>query len=431
MRFSIPQLRPLLPALLWHLLGGIHASRAAEPADSLALEAFLARAWDASHRPAALVADWQAARAVRGQAHALRGPTLQAELSGGYASRHQELQMAGRSIEFGDGSNLDAALSAAWTLYAGGSLEAGERRGDALVQARREEQLTDSLRLAGELRAAFLGALSAAAARDNAALAVERLERHLKELELRRQSGTLNEEALLQARGRLSQVRQDLALREGELAMASLDLGAWIGQPGRAVRPLGDLAGPLPGLESGACRPGSLAVLEAQLRAARAQERQQEAWRRPRLDASAGWHWGRPGVDPVDNEWMGYATVGLRLRWSLWDGRLGRLRESEAGSTRKAWEDRLAEAERESAGQLARAREWVGAALAAWEEAASRGELESRRLDLVELRWRQGMATERDWLDAQDDLRQARLEEIQGAARLRLAENRLLLAMGR
>jgi outer membrane protein TolC len=41
------------------------------------------------------------------------------------------------------------------------------------------------------------------------------------------------------------------------------------------------------------------------------------------------------------------------------------------------------------------------------------------------------MATERDWLDAQDDLRQAQVERALGAVRLRLAESRLLLAMGR
>jgi outer membrane protein TolC len=128
---------------------------------------------------------------------------------------------------------------------------------------------------------------------------------------------------------------------------------------------------------------------------------------------------------------MGYGSASLRLRWALWDGRLGRLREDEAGHARHALELRLQEAERESRGQLARSREWVGAALSAWEESVTREGLETRRLELVETRWRQGMATERDWLDAQDDLRQAQVERALGAVRLRLAESRLLLAMGR
>jgi outer membrane protein TolC len=136
-------------------------------------------------------------------------------------------------------------------------------------------------------------------------------------------------------------------------------------------------------------------------------------------------------VDPITNEWMDYGSAQLRLRWTLWDHGLGRLRRSEAAWERRALEQRLAEAERRQVARLAAVLELRRSEELALDQAARRVQVEERRLELVESRWREGMATEREWLDAADDARQARLEEILGAARLRLAENQLRLAKGR
>lgn len=39
----------------------------------------------------------------------------------------------------------------------------------------------------------------------------------------------------------------------------------------------------------------------------------------PQLYASASYHYGRPGVDYFEDEWMDYYTVGLNLRWQVWN----------------------------------------------------------------------------------------------------------------
>ncbi|MFA7332187.1 MAG: TolC family protein [Candidatus Delongbacteria bacterium] len=422
------RLAGLLLALALATAGDARADR---PPNDLSLPSFLQLAWTTNQRPAAARSELEAALAAQAQARALRGPTLGLEVTGGWVSRTQSLEMPGRSIEFGDGSTVDAALQAGWTLYAGGALEAGERRAASEALARREEQIADSLRLSAELRAAFLSALAAESIRAAAELGVSRLERLQSEVNTRLAEGTTGEEAMLLVESRLAQARQEFALRDGDARAARLELGALIGKPGAAVIPKGELETPLEGVEAGARRLATLAALDARLRAGEALVGQLGAWRRPRVEAGAGWHLARPGVDPIRNDWMGYASANLRVKWSLWDNRLGQLRQAEARSQRKALEHRLREAERETGSLLERCREWVGAALTAWDEAVAREALETRRQGLVEARWRLGMATERDWLDAQDDLRQAQLDRALGAARLRLAENRLLQAMGR
>ena len=418
------------PAMMTALLL-LTSALAQTPPDSVSLAEFQALAWPVSHRLAAARLDRAAAGESFGAAHALRGPSLSVELSGGWVSRTQELQMPGRTIQFGDGSSADAALLGTWMLYAGGALQAGEEAARAEARARAGELAADSLQLAEELRAAFFSALAAEAGLGAARLAVGRLERHLDDLGRRASAGAAGEEALLLAGGRLEAARQDLALRQGELGAACLDLGALCGRPGRPLAPAGGLETPLEGLDEPALRPSELAVLDARLEFARALVRQRLGGRKPKVDAQAGLHVARPGVDPVANDWMSYGAAGLRLRWSLWDGGLARRRVSEARLTEASLQRRRADAERRASSQLARTREQVDAARAAWESTVRRCDLEERRAVLVEERWQQGAALERDWLDAIDDLRLAEQERALGAARLRLAEGRRLQALGR
>jgi outer membrane protein TolC len=414
------------------VLAAVLAAQAREmPADSLDLASFLQRAWQTAESPVAARHVLAAALDARRQAAARRAPVLGFDLATGWVSRTQELDIPGRSISFGDGRTVDAALAASWTLYAGGALRAGEVAAAAQAVVRDQELMADSLRLAGELRVAWLEAMVAQAAWEATALSLGRLQRHHEELGRRRAAGLGGEEAELLAESRLLTVRQEEERRRGAMTVARLELGSLCGSPGRAVVPRGDL-GPSwldPGLPP--IRPAALGALDARLSVAGAVEAERAAALRPRLEAGTAWHLARPGVDPITNEWMDYGSAQLRLRWTLWDHGLGRLRRSEAAWERRALEQRLAEAERRQVARLAAVLELRRSEELALDQAARRVQVEERRLELVESRWREGMATEREWLDAADDARQARLEEILGAARLRLAENQLRLAKGR
>lgn len=39
----------------------------------------------------------------------------------------------------------------------------------------------------------------------------------------------------------------------------------------------------------------------------------------PHLFAFGSYHYGKPGVNPIANEWMDYWSVGLSLQWNIWD----------------------------------------------------------------------------------------------------------------
>lgn len=422
MRNCLRLLAPLLGASLL----------AAAPPDSLDLGQLQTLAWPAANGlQAARAAESAGALAAR-EAAARRAPRLDLDARAGWVSEVQELSLPAGSVRFGDGRSADLALVGAWTLYAGGRLEAGQDAARAEARARSHERRADSLALAAELRESFIASLGADAALEAARTSRVRLERHLLDLQGRWKAGAIGEELLLEAGARLERARREEALGEVARDAARLELGRLAGLPGKAPVARGDLEIPLLGGEVEAPpRLDAQLALEARLAGADARIHEAAGAKAPQLDLQAGWHLARPGVDPVANDWMDYASVGLALRWPLWDSHANRLREERVRAERHRVRAGLAESESRLQSARAQARAALDGARRAWQAAVAARDLELRRLDLVEGRWKQGLAVERDWLDAHDDLRLSRIDERLALARLRQAESRLLSASGR
>ena len=417
--------------VLGRLLAGLLATTASLASeDSLAFGDFEKLCREASPRPAALRAEVAAAHAVLDQARVMDGPRLTLDLSAGWVSRTQEMSLPTGTLSFGDGRSADAALNLNGTLWGGGTRQATMAAALSRAKARQEDERGDSLSLGHDLRTLFLRSLAAREVLRASQLSAGRLERVVQDLEQRRSRGLGLEDAVLAARSRLLQTRQDGAQRESEFRLCQLELGSLMGQSGSLPIPSGNLEESLPGLERDAQQVAALGALDARVQAAREAIAQRKAELRPKVDGSAAWHLARPGVDPIANEWMGYATAGVRLRWNLWDRNLTRRRVAEATHEARALEARRDEARRVADLALVQAKDQVDAARGQWRLAVERAEVEARRLPLMEARWRNGAATEKEWLDATDDLRMAEVERALGAARLRLAENRLLAAAG-
>lgn len=151
---------------------------------------------------------------------------------------------------------------------------------------------------------------------------------------------------------------------------------------------------------------------------------------RPAIDLQGGWHYGRPGIDAITNDWMNYGTVAVGLRWTLLD--FGR-RDGQVSGLRaatRALEHQRTDADRALRARLATARVQRDAAAQAERRAVERVDLQKRYGELVASRLDQGFATQREYLDAQDDLTLAEIDLATARAQLRGAEAELLAALG-
>lgn len=150
----------------------------------------------------------------------------------------------------------------------------------------------------------------------------------------------------------------------------------------------------------------------------------------PTLNAEASYHYAKPGLNQVANEWMRYGVVGVNLQWNLWRGRQDRRRvqQAEAERTRLTWQERdlvagiTHEVERGYENlQLAARQISLAEQLVAQQQ---------ERYRIVTVQQREGVATTNDVIVAENDLRAAELQLQRTLVQYQLAQSELQLATG-
>jgi outer membrane protein TolC len=222
---------------------------------------------------------------------------------------------------------------------------------------------------------------------------------------------------------------------DAEARSARLALGSLIGRPGEEVFPEGGLdltllATETPDLNAWQERPEIAALKQRTAAVERLTAAAQGAFL-PALSAQAAWHYGKPGINTPANDWMDYAVAGLNLSWTLWDWKARSLRVQKAESAARLQQTVLRQTEDAVRTQLQTAVVQLDATRAGLTVAAERVGLVRDRRRMVEARLQQGMATESELLDAEDDLRQAETDLVRAQVRVRMAETEMLYALGK
>ncbi len=147
----------------------------------------------------------------------------------------------------------------------------------------------------------------------------------------------------------------------------------------------------------------------------------------PALTLSGAVHYGIPGVNPVENQWMLYATAGAALSWSYnWGADSLAVQAAERRLLRQAAEERSAR-EQLQLEYDSLVRDWEATREELGVLAASL-ELARARMAIVSSQQAQGMASSTDFNDANLRLTQAELQYRSQLLSLRLKAN-LLEAM--
>lgn len=433
--------RRLFTAALLLLVMGGTSSGFAQGDSAWTLEQCIEQALRSSPRLQVGRAALRGAEAAASEASAMRWPT--ATLSGAYnyTSEAMEFQVPGLpipgytppTIAFGDGNVYDAALTVRYPLYGGGAVIAKSRAEAAGLNAARSDLGTEHLKLLYDVRRAYYNALGAEAKAGAARQSVQRLQRHLDDITGIQAAGAAMEENRILAEARLRQAESVMLAVEADLSAAQFALGGLLTEPGTAIVPRGILDQPLfdehAAPPEAASRP-DVAALEFRIDRGQHLSRAARGALRPALSAAVALHYAKPGINLPQNEWMDYYTAGVTASWTLWDFRARSHRTRQAQAATQLWEARRAELvtaieTRRSAAFVA-----LDAARAVRGKASDRLTLEQRRLALVEGRRQAGMASDRDFLDALDDVTAAQTDYAAALIRVRLAETELLHALG-
>jgi outer membrane protein TolC len=418
----------------------------AQAPSRLTLDEAIARGLAASHRLAELSAREQGAAAAVSGRHAARLPQVSAQA--GY-TRTNHVDEFGiptpggptRIIYPDVPDNYRARLDLQWPIYTFG-------RTDAVERAARAEAAASGLDLAAarndlklEITRAFWAVITANESVRVVDESLKRMDASLEDVRNRLKVGlvppndVLSVEAqrarqqmlLIQARNNREQSLIDLRRLTGSAPDAALEPDAVLDAPaGPAAAPEGLLG------EARKSRPERQAI---ETRIAGAGERREAALanRRPLLFVGAGLDLGRPNprIFPRAAAWNESWDAGVNFSWTFWDGGRVQADVAEARANERAVRERLADFDlaldtevRQRLLDLDSSRATVTAAADAVRAAA-----EARRV--VGDRFAAGVATSTEILDAQVALLQARLDQTQALASVRLAEARLARSLGR
>ena len=436
------------------------AGVAAQP-PVLTLEEAVALALESNPILAAETAGARAAEAGAREGRAARWPRLRVSADAGrttdpvavFGGLLRQERFAARHFDPGFLNEPDpltsyrASLSVEQALWSGGRIAAGlegaERAAESAGHLRERARQELVFRVLDRFTAALVARQAVAVRRGSLETAREsvRLARD------RFETGLVVESDVLQARVRESEAEAELAEAERDAAVAAASLNLELGRDLETPLSLPDrLPGVLEGPElpaegndvaieevtldaEGALdrRPDLLAA-RAGVEAARAALDGARAGRLPEL----GWggSYAAEAEDPSDapgSRW----SVGLGLAWTGFDG-FATAARVEAARARLEQAERLAEHTRRTAAlELEAARRSLAAARLRWRVAREAVILAERSAVIVQDRYREGMTTVVELLEAESLLAGSRSRELRARRDLVMAEGELDLALGR
>ncbi len=435
----------LLAVVSFCAAAGVASAQEAAPL-RLSLDEARLRAVTASHR----LAEARARAAAADEAVAVRGAADRPVVAvlGSYTRTNHVMEFivptpgGAPRVLYPDAPDKYATrMDLQWPIYSGG-------RTDALVRVARAEASATAADVAAaqadlrlEVTRAFWALVTSRAAVGVVAQSLTRVDAHLRDVRERFKAGLIPPNEIASAEAQ--QARQRVLLIEGQnqREIASSELARLIGVD------LAHTIEPIELLEVPPVTPAPFAGLLAEARAMRHERRSLErrieaadfqraaadAGRRPTVAVTGGFDYARPNlrIFPIAERWDDSWDAGVAVRWPLWDGDRARTEAAQAGRLADAARQRLAEFDSVMALDVRQRLLELGsgrAAIAAADEGV-RAAVEARRV--VTERYRSGVATQTDVLDADVALLQAELDRTRTFAAIRFAEARLDRALGR
>ena len=410
--------------------------------ESLTLEAAIARGLAHSARLAELQArEAGADAAVAGRAAATR-PIVSAQAGYTRTNHVEEYSIAASGqpprVLYPDvPDNYRSRIDLQWPIYTAGRADALQRAALAERQAAGEDLAAARADLVLEITRAFWALVTARDTERVLGGSLTSLDAHVGDLKTRLDQGLISPHELLSAQAQRS--RQRVASLEAAAARqtAEADLRRLIGGDGSPM-PVEKGAATSSAEEAGAeklaapfSRPERRA-LDQRLTAAREREIAIHATGRPQIFIGGGYDYARPNprIFPRADRWEDSWDASVNVSWTLWDGGRRAAEQAEAAASARALSARITEFDRQVTFEIEARRLDVESSRAAI-EAAREGidaAVEARRV--LGERYQAGVATSTDVLDAEVAVLQAELDRTRAVAAFRLAEARLVRAMG-
>jgi len=438
----------LLRAVLTAAITALAWSAAAQDAPvKLTLDDAVARGLANSQRLAELQAREEGAEAAVAGRAAAAMPLV--ALQGGYTrTNHVEpfgiaQPLQGVKVIYPDvPDNFRTRIDLQWAIYTGGRTDALERAARAEREAAGDDLAAARADLRLEIARAYWALVTARETEQVVARSLDSLEAHVRDLRSQLEQGLIPPNDVLSAEAQHSRERVLAIEARNARATMEADLRRLLGMDGEQPLEPAVTLEPQP-VATDASMTDLIAAARARRPERRALERRADAFRArsdaaassglPQIGVAGGYDYASPNprIFPRSPDWHDSWDVSVNVSWLLWDGGRRRAEVAEAAAGARAADARVSEFDRQTAFEVRQRRLEIDsshAAIAASSDGV-RSATEARRV--VGERFRAGVATSTDLLDAEVAVLQAELDRTRALANARIAEARLERAVGR
>jgi outer membrane protein TolC len=425
-------------------LGVLFLTLTAVPAaaqETLTLDDAIARSLAYSARLAELDARQAGAEAVEAGRAAAKLPVVSAQAGYTRTNHVDEFLIAApgqppRVLYPDVPDNYRARIDLQWPIYTAGRADALERAARAEVDAVGAEREAARADLRFEVTRAFWALVTARETEQVLQRSLERFDLHVRDLQARLDQGFISPHELLSAQAHRSRQRL-LAIEAGaQRRKAEADLRRLIGGPEQPIVPAVPPAGSpidMPTLEGAPLVRPEREALAYRLEAAQDREAAAAAGGKPQLVVVSGYDFARPNprIFPRVERWEPSWDASVNVSWTLWDGGRRSAERAEVAAASRAVEARLSEFDRQATFELQSRTLEAESARAGLDTSAEglRAAQEARRV--LDERYRAGVATSTEVVDAEIAVLQAELDRTRALAALRVAEAGLVRAAGK
>jgi outer membrane protein TolC len=336
--------------------------------------------------------------------------------------------------------NYRSRLDLQYPLYNAGRFTALEQAARSESVAATADERTVRADLSLEIARAYWTLVTAIEQLRVVEQSIAAIQAHLNDARRRLDAGIVAPHEVLAVEAQEAREQLMAIQARGNRDVAEADLARLIGMPQARIQPSSPLgpptrltAGPESLVAEAASRRSEREALTQRLSAAEERTRAAEAAGGPTVSAVAGFDYARPNprIFPREGAWHTSWDAGVNVGWPLFDGGRNRAEVAETSAATRAMRARIDEFDAVLGVEVRRAITELTSSIAAigTAEQGIRAAAEARRV--ANERFLAGVATSAEVLDAQVALLQAELDRTQALASGRVAEARVIRAVGR
>lgn len=345
----------------------------------------------------------------------------------GAAFQNLPFPIPNETIRFGDENDFEFSFDFTQPIYTGGALKSGAQAARQEMLSMKEQQQVRKNLIVFQAKNAFFQLIKALEFQKITQISIQQIQTHLNDVNNFLEQGQVTRNEVLAVEVKLSEAELMSVQAKKNIRLTQLALLLLLNQDLRFnVRPIYQVAewnasDPLVPGSFQVERKAEMMALQHQINALQLRHQGLQGTKRPSLGIFARYIYGKPALDKIRNEWMGYWLVGLNLKWKVWDwgrksAQVQQMQKgiSEMELTRNQLKNkllaRLQQARltfRESKEQLQIALRMVA--------------LAQENFRIISNRFQQGIISNAEFLDAQAELTRSQLQKVQYQINVQIA----------